>query len=184
MALNATIIKAALQVANMDSHYYQSHALTLAQHPSETAERLMIRLLVFALHASESLSFTKGLSSEDEPDLWQKSLTGDIELWIELGQPSEKRIRKACGRAQQVIIYSYGRTMDPWWKQLQPQLERFDNLMVCHLPQAACKALETLYSRNMDLQANIQDREITLHGDGQSVAVTPLFWTSTENNLN
>src|SRR6478609_7781043 len=107
MALNATIIKAELHVADMDRHYYQQHNLTLAQHPSETDERLMVRLLVFALYASEFLTFTKGLSSEDEPDLWQKSLTGDIELWIELGLPSDKRIRKACGRAQQVIIYSY-----------------------------------------------------------------------------
>lgn len=171
MALNATIIKATLDVADMDRHYYQSHALTLAQHPSETAERLVLRLLVFALHASDSLAFTKGLSTDDEPDLWQKSLTGDIELWIELGQPSDKRIRRACGRAQRVIVYSYGRSADPWWKQIQPQLARFDNLAVFHVSQATAKQLEAFYSRSIDMQVNIQDGDITAHGNGESVAV-------------
>jgi len=173
MALNATIIKAELSIADMDSHYYEAHHLTLAQHPSETEERLMLRLLVFALHASESLTFTKGLSSDEEPDLWQKSLTGDIELWIELGQPTDKRIRKACGRAQQVAIYSYGRTIDPWWKQLQSQLARFDNLSVFHVSQETTKALAAFYSRNINIQVNIQDRDITVHCNGESVGFTP-----------
>lgn len=171
MALNATIIKATLNVADMDRHYYQSHALTLAQHPSETAERLLLRLLVFALHASESLTFTKGLSTEDEPDIWQKSLTGDIEWWIELGQPSDKRIRRACGRSQHVAIYSYGRSADPWWKQIQPQLTRFDNLAVFQIPQAIAKQLEAFYSRNIDMQVNIQDGDITVHCNGESVEI-------------
>ena len=108
MALSATICKADLNIVDMDRHYYQQHSLTVAQHPSENDERLMIRLLAFALHADEFLSFTKGLSTDDEPDLWQKSLSGEIELWIELGLPSEKRLKKACGRAQQVILYTYG----------------------------------------------------------------------------
>ena len=99
MALSATICKADLNIVDMDRHYYQQHSLTVAQHPSENDERLMIRLLAFALHADEFLSFTKGLSTDDEPDLWQKSLSGEIELWIELGLPSEKRLKKACGRA-------------------------------------------------------------------------------------
>lgn len=174
MALNATILKADLQVSDMDRHYYQSHALTLAQHPSETNERLMARLLAFALHASESLVFTKGLSTEEEPDLWQKSLTGDIELWIELGQPSEKRIRKACGRAQQVIIYSYGRqqVIEPWWKQIASQLERFRNLSVLQIPPDTCKALEKFHARNLELQVNIQDGEVTVHCCGESVGFT------------
>jgi uncharacterized protein YaeQ len=171
MALNATIIKAGLQMADMDRHYYQSHALTLAQHPSETAERLVLRLVVFALHASETLAFTKGLSTDDEPDLWQKSLTGDIELWIELGQPSDKRIRKACGRSQHVVVYSYGRSADPWWKQIQAQLVRFDNLSVYHVSQETVKALAPFYSRHIEMQVNIQDGDIAVHGKGESVNV-------------
>jgi uncharacterized protein YaeQ len=98
MALKATVVKAELQVSDMDRHYYASHNLTLAQHPSETDERLMVRLLAFALNADERLEFGKGLSSDDEPDLWRRDYTGDIELWIDLGQPDESRIRKASGR--------------------------------------------------------------------------------------
>jgi len=171
MALNATIIKAELSIADMDRHYYQPHNLTLAQHPSETEERLMLRLLVFALYASESLTFTKGLSSDEEPDLWQLSLTSDIELWIELGQPTDKRIRKACGRAQQVAIYSYGRTIEPWCKQLQPKLARFDNLSVFHVSQETIKSLSAFYSRNIDMQVNIQEGDITVHANGESASV-------------
>ncbi len=174
MALNATISKVELHIADMDRHYYQQHNLTLAQHPSETAERLMLRVLVFALQASESLTFTKGLSTEDEPDLWQKSLTGDIELWIELGLPSDKRIRKACGRAQQVCIYTYGRgTAEMWWKTNQPLLTRFNNLTVVHIPQEITKALAIFATRNLEVQVNIQDTEITWHCNGESVSFTP-----------
>ena len=104
MALKATIFKAELQIADMDRNYYHDHALTIARHPSETDERMMVRLLAYALHADETLSFGKGLSTDDEPDLWQKDLTGAIELWIDVGQPDEKRIRKACGRARQVFV--------------------------------------------------------------------------------
>jgi len=173
MALTATIIKAELQVADMDRHYYQQHSLTLAQHPSETEERLMLRLVVFALHASETLAFTKGLSSDDEPDIWQKNLTDEIELWIELGQPSEKRLRKACGRARQVMVYTYGRnTVEPWWKQVQPQLSRFDNLSVFYIPPAITKALAASAGRQVDIQINIQDQEISWHSKNESVSFT------------
>ena len=104
MAISSTINKVSLNIADMDRHYYQNHELTVAQHPSETDFRFMVRLIAFMANASERLCFTKGLSSDHEPDLWQKTLTDDIELWIDLGQPDEKRIRKACGRAKQVII--------------------------------------------------------------------------------
>jgi uncharacterized protein YaeQ len=118
MALNATIYKAELQVSDMDRHYYATHALTLARHPSETEERLMVRLLAFALYADERLEFGKGLSADDEPDLWRKDYSGDIQQWIELGQPDEARIRKACGRAEQVVVINYGgRAADVWWVQ-------------------------------------------------------------------
>ena len=118
MATKATIFKADLQIVDMDRNYYQDHALTLARHPSETDERMMLRLLAFARHASDTLMFTRGLSSSDEPDLWQKDLTGTIEVWIGLCQPDEKRIRKACGRSQQVVIYCYsGNSASIWWEQ-------------------------------------------------------------------
>ena len=172
MALSARICKAELNVIDMDRHYYQQHSLTLAQHPSETDERLMVRLLVFALQASESLTFTKGLSTDDEPDLWQKSLSDDIELWIELGLPSEKRLKKASGRSQQVIVYTYG-SAAMWWKQMQPQIARFKNITVYHLDTETTEILQTMKQRNLDIQVSIQDQEVTLHSDNQSLSFVP-----------
>ncbi|HEY8097482.1 MAG TPA: YaeQ family protein, partial [Methylobacter sp.] len=157
MALKATIFKAELQIADMDRNYYQDHALTIARHPSETDERMMMRILAFILHASEALTFGKGLSADDEPDLWQKDLTGAIELWIEVGQPDEKRILKACGRAAKVFIYSYGNTSNIWWNQINSRIERAKNLTVVNLPSATSMALAKLAQRNMQLQCTIQD---------------------------
>ena len=129
MALKATIFKATLSIADMDRHYYADHHLTLARHPSETDERMMIRLLAFALNASDRLEFTRGLSTDDEPELWQKSLSDEIELWIELGLPEESRLRKACNRAREVVLYTYGgRAVPLWWNKHQSKLARFDNL--------------------------------------------------------
>lgn len=108
MALKSTIYKAELQIADMDRHYYADHALTVARHPSETDERMMVRIVAFALFAHERLEFCKGLSDVDEPDLWQKDLTGAIDVWIEAGQPDERRIAKAAGRAGQVTVIAYG----------------------------------------------------------------------------
>ena len=174
MALSATICKADLNIVDMDRHYYQQHSLTVAQHPSENDERLMIRLLAFALHADEFLSFTKGLSTDDEPDLWQKSLSGEIELWIELGLPSEKRLKKACGRAQQVILYTYGTgSAEQWWKQIQPQVSRFKNLSVRHLDSSITRELASGMRRNLDIQVSIQDSEVTWDGGQQTLTFTP-----------
>ena len=129
MALRATIHKADLNVADTDRHYYASHALTLARHPSETDERMMVRLIAFALNAHVDLTFTKGLSDVDEPDVWLKDLTGAIKVWIEVGQPEERRILKACGRADQVIIYCYGgHASKVWWEGVRNKLERARNL--------------------------------------------------------
>jgi uncharacterized protein YaeQ len=163
MALKATIFKAELQIADMDRNYYHEHALTVARHPSETDERMMVRLLAFALHASEMLSFGKGLSTDDEPDLWQRDLTGAIELWIDVGQPDEKRIRRACGRARQVYVYSYGgHGAAIWWDQIASKLDRSKNLTVVSVPAAASQALGKLARRNMQLNCTIQDRQVWL----------------------
>jgi uncharacterized protein YaeQ len=168
MASNATIFKAALQIADVDRNYYQDHGLTLARHPSETDERMMVRLLAFALNADEALLFGRGLSTEDEPDLWKKDLTGVIELWIEVGQRDEKSIRRACGRAKRVVIYTYGgRAADQWWEQNRARLERLDNLAVMNLPPDGSRALAKLTQRDMKLQCTIQEGQI-LMGDGTS----------------
>ena len=172
MALKATIFKAELQIAAMDRHYYHDHALTLARHASETDERMMVRLLAFALHAHKALVFGKGRSADDEPDLWQKDLTGVIETWIDVGQPDERRIRKACGRANQVFVYTYGgRSADIWWEQNSGNLERIKNLTVMNLPLDTSRALAKLVQRSMQLHCTIQDGQIWLADNAGRVQV-------------
>jgi uncharacterized protein YaeQ len=172
MAVKATIFKAELQVSDMDRHYYDTHALTLAQHPSETEERVMVRLLAFALNASERLAFGRGLSTEDEPDLWSRDLTGVIDLWIEVGQPDEQRLRKACGRAGEVRVYCYsGRGADVWWKKNADALARCDNLRVFDIPNEASQQLAALASRTMQLQVLVQDGHVQVMDDTRAVSV-------------
>nr|WP_297401521.1 YaeQ family protein [uncultured Marinobacter sp.] len=174
MALKATIFKATLSIADMDRHYYADHHLTLARHPSETDERMMIRLLAFALNASDRLEFTRGLSTDDEPELWQKSLSDEIELWIELGLPEESRLRKACNRAREVVLYTYGgRAVPLWWNKHQSKLARFDNLTVIDLPKDATDALAGLADRGMNLQLTIQDGEVNIGNSHTLISVTP-----------
>lgn len=171
MALKATIYKADLQIADMDRHFYETQALTLARHPSETDERMMVRLLAFAIHANEALSFTKGLFDVEEPDLWQKDLTGAIELWIEVGQPDEKVILKACGRSEHVVVYSYSATSHIWWKQIANKVERCKNLTVINLPAEATEQLARMAQRSMQLQCTIQDGQIWLTDGSETVEV-------------
>jgi uncharacterized protein YaeQ len=171
MALRATIFKADLQVSDMDRHYYADHAFTLARHPSETDERMMVRVLAFALQAHEALVFGKGLSTDDEPDLWQKDLTGAIDLWIEVGQPDEKRILKACGRSAQVVVYCYSSTSNIWWNQIGPKVARARNLRVMNVPSEASLALARLAQRTMRLQCTIQDGQIWFSAGEETVQI-------------
>lgn len=171
MALKATIFKADIQIADMDRHYYADHALTIARHPSETDERMMVRLLAFVAHANEMLTFGKGLSAENEPDLWQKDFTGAIDLWIDVGQPDEKSILKACGRAAQVIIYTYGSTCGVWWGQISNRIERAKNLSVRQIAPATSSALASLAQRTMQFQCTIQDGQLWLAAGDQSILI-------------
>ena len=176
MALKATVHRAALQVSDLDRHYYASHALTLAQHPSETDARLMVRLLAFGLFADERLEFGRGISSEGEPDLWRRSLTGEIEHWIELGQPDEADVRRACGRARRVTVVGYsGRGFGLWWDKNAAALGRCLNLDVVELPVGSAEALAPLLARGMDLQCLIQDGEVQLMGEAESATVVPVW---------
>jgi uncharacterized protein YaeQ len=176
MALRATIYKAELHVADSDRHYYGSHALTLARHPSETDERMMVRLLAFALNAHEDLVFTRGLSDTDEPDIWRKGLTGDIVQWIEVGQPDERRILKACGRAAEVVVYCYAQASKLWWDGIAGKVERARNLRVIYFPAAQAQALGALAQRTMQVHVNVQDGEAYVSTDGGQVTVQPESW--------
>lgn len=178
MALKSTVFKAELQVADMDRGHYGTHALTVAQHPSENDERMMVRLLAYALHAAgegeEALSFANAMTDMDEPDLWRRSLTGDIELWIDVGQPDEKWLRKASHRARELVLYVYGPKAGLWWSQNRATLGRLGNLRVLQVPAEASAALALLAQRTMRLQCTVQDGQVWL-GDGQeTVALEPL----------
>ncbi|ARP86470.1 YaeQ family protein [Bordetella genomosp. 9] len=176
MALRATIYKADLNVADNDRRYYGNHALTVARHPSETDERMMVRILAYALNADEALAFTKGLSETDEPDIWRKDLTGAIDLWIEVGQPDERRILKACGRAAQVLVYCYGHASALWWQGVRDRVARARNLKVVYVPSEAAQALGALTQRTMSLDVNVQDGDAYVTGEAGSVVVTPETW--------
>jgi uncharacterized protein YaeQ len=176
MALKSTIYKADCQIADMDRGYYAPHNMTIALHPSETEERMMVRLVAFILNAHEHLQFSKGLSSEDEPDVWQKSLTDDIELWIDVGMPDEKRIRKASNRSVLALIYTYGGRNAMWWSQIKNKLTRFKNIKIINLPKADTDQLAPLIKRSMQLQISIQDGQIWLSDEQHTAHITPEFW--------
>ena len=173
MALKATVFKADIQVADMDRHHYADYSLTLARHPSETDERMMVRMLAFALFADPALAFGKGLCVDDEPDLWQKDLTGTIERWIDVGQPDEKWTRKACGRAREVVLVAYGRALEVWWNGARSKLERHDNLRVFELDREATAALARMAERTMRLQFTIQEGQVLITNGRDSVVVEP-----------
>jgi uncharacterized protein YaeQ len=176
MALKATIFRTELQVADMDRNHYAAYTLTLARHPSETDERMMVRLLAFALYADDLLVFGKGLSTDEEPDLWLKDLTGAIQLWINVGQPDERWLRKAAGRARQVVVLCYGgRSADLWWEQNRQTFERLQNLTIIKLSPVSTQALAKLSNRNMSLQCTVQDGEVLITSEGDAMRVEPEF---------
>jgi uncharacterized protein YaeQ len=176
MAQRSIIYKAELKVADLDRGYYADHALTIARHPSETEERLMIRVLAFALYAGERLAFGNGLSTSDEPDLWSRDLTGRIDLWIDVGLPDEKLVRRACGRAGQVIVISYGGARaDIWWAQAAASLARSENLTVLGLPPEAGNGLARLAQRLMRLNCTVQERQVWLNSESASIVLEPVL---------
>lgn len=174
MAIKSTIYKIDLQISDMDRHYYAQHNLTLARHPSETDERLMVRLIAFAMYANDTLTFGKGLSDDEEPDLWQKDLTGAIERWIDVGLPDEREVRKACGKSAQVSVVLYGgRSADMWWTQNSKALLKLNNLTVINLPDT--QTLANTASRALSISCTIQDGQVLVGHETGSFNISPLF---------
>ena len=178
MALKATIYKAALQIADMDRNLYADHQLTLALQPSETEERLMIRLLAFALNVPAddhggALTQALGLAEADEPDLWQHDLTGQLLHWLEVGQPDDRRITRACGRARRVTLYGYASSTTMWWAAIQNKLARLSNLALWQVPAVQSLALAALAHRSMQLQITVQDGTVWFGNGQDSVEVQP-----------
>ena len=173
MAIKSTIFKGNLNIADMDRGYYADHPLTLARHPSETSERMMVRVLAFALYASERLEFGKGISSDDEPALWEHDLTGGIIRWIEVGLPEERLLRRACGRSDEVILLAYGggKTVDAWWQANKDALAKQDKLTIKAVDSRSSKALSAMAERGMELQCMIQDGEIWMSDATERVMI-------------
>ena len=185
MALKSTIYKASLQIADIDHGYYADHALTLARHPSETDERMMVRLLALALNAHElqglcggdgTRAFGAGLSDPEEPDLWLRDFTGSVRLWVEVGQPDERPLFKACQKADAVRVYAFHHAAEVWWKGLEAACARLDKLQVFRVPALASQELAGMAARSMHLQATVQDGAVTVSGHEGSVHVEPVRW--------
>jgi len=174
MALRATIYKVDMQVSDLDRQVFETVSVPLARHPSETEERLMVRLLAYALHLGPGLAFGRGISSEDEATVWQHDLTGRLLSWIEVGLPDERVLRRACGKADSVLLYCYGgRTAAQWWGQNADALERLSNLTVIDLPQDATLELAALAQRNLQVQVTVQDGEIWISIGDRTLHVHP-----------
>ena len=171
MALKATINKAVIHLSDMDRNYYDTLNLTIAQHPSETDRRMMIRLVAFILNAHENLQFGKGVSDEDEAAIWQINFSEEIELWIELGQLDEKRIKKACNKSKQVKLYCYGSSADTWWSQSESKLKQFSKLSVEQFDEDTTEALAELISRSMEFQCSIQDGQLWITSGSDTLLV-------------
>lgn len=185
MATKSTIFKANLQIADIDHAYYADHALTLARHPSETDERMMVRLCALAWQAHQlqtvcggdgNLAFGAGLSDPDEPDVWLRDFTGLMRLWVEVGQPEDKPLSKACGKADAVVLYAFGQAADVWWRGIENKLTRLKNLSVWRIPSATAQALIPLAQRSMVLQATIQEGVLMLGDANRHVDVEPSRW--------
>ncbi len=175
MALKATIFKIKLDISDLSRHYYHSHSLTLARHPSENDERMMVRLVAFAFSASEHLEFTKGLSSDDHPDIWEHELSGELSLWIDVGRPSVERIRKACGKAERVRVYAFGgNAADMWWQSISGQLARYKNLEVFILSEESSTSLAATVNRTMEVQCTIDEGTAWFSVQDKSIEVCPL----------
>jgi uncharacterized protein YaeQ len=171
MAQKSTINKATIHLSDMDRNYYDTLNLTIAQHPSETDSRMMLRIIAYVLNAHEDLQFGKGVSDEDEAAIWQINYSEEIELWIELGQLDEKRLKKACNRAKKVKLYCYGSSVNTWWKQSQGKLLQFDKLSIEQFSEETTQALTQLMSRNMEFQCSIQDGQLWLTSGETSLLI-------------
>lgn len=174
MAIGAKIYKAQINLSDMDRHYYAEHKLTLALHPSEKLDRMMVRLLAFCLHASETLEFTRGLSSTDEPALWDKDYGGQITAWIEVGQPPFDRMKKARGQTSKLYLYSFGRGRDAWWASEGNHFRTLKNLTVTQISNEAVEQLVTFATKNMSLTVCITDGEVLVTCGAQTVTIQPV----------
>ncbi|WP_299659555.1 YaeQ family protein [uncultured Psychromonas sp.] len=170
MALKPTIFKMNINVSNLDQDLYETIPLTIAQHPSETTERMVTRILAFVLNNQEFLSFTKGLSEADDPDIWAKNYSDEFLLWVDVGEPGFERIKKACRQAKSVKVYTFNTKSNVWWKQ---SLKDFSKItaQVYQFDFEQIQSFASLVERTMDFSITLTDNVFYIAADKGSCEV-------------
>lgn len=171
MALKPTIYKATLNLVDMNRDVYATEKLTLALHPSETAVRMMVRVLAYALNYDQDLSFTKGLSTAEEPDLWITRPDNSVDCWIEVGQASPERLRKGVSRADKVRLYAYGSEVDIWWGKHRDAMNALPKTEVFSFVADQVDPLSHLCERNMELTITISEEQLFIASGDQQFEV-------------
>ena len=174
MALKPTIYKFSITLSDLNRNYYDSLTLTVAQHPSETLERMMARVVAYCIYAEENLTFTKGLSAVDEPDIWAKSLDDQLMCWIDVGEPDVERVRKATRLAQEVKVVTFNSKSDVWWSQSQDKFDEL-NVSVLQLPWSGVQVLAKLVQRTLDMSVTITGDSAFIAADSGECEIAWLF---------
>jgi uncharacterized protein YaeQ len=171
MALKPTIYKAQIELADSDRNCFEELSLTLARHPSETLERMAARLLAYCLNCTRGLEFTRGISTADEPDVWEHSDHGEIAHWIEVGQPEAARLRKACGRARRVSVYAFAKSADTWWKLNGESITALPRLRVWQFDWHEIQAAAALLERTVQLNISVVGGTLYVDNGSASASV-------------
>lgn len=171
MAEKATIYKANLTLSDMDRNVYGDFSLTIALHPSETLERMMVRILAFCYRAAEHLTFAKGLSATEEPDLWLRHDNGTLLEWIEVGQPAPDRLKKASSQAASVKVFSYGRGMDVWWKNNAQAIRALPKVEIHSFDAEELQHLVALADKTMNLTVSITEKIAYISTARENIAI-------------
>jgi uncharacterized protein YaeQ len=185
MAIKSVIYKVNIGIADIDHGYYADHVLTIAKHPSETDERMMIRLFAFAMQAHQLdtmcngdavIAFGPGLSDAGEPDVYIKDFTDQFQVWIEVGQPDDRAIIKACNKSEKAFVYAYQHASHVWFKGIETKLTRLSNLEIYYIDYELSAQLESMAKRTMQLQATIQEGQVMFSDGDRSIDITPQKW--------
>ncbi len=172
MALGATVCKAFIDVSDIDRGYYESRSITIAQHPSETPARMMVRLLAWVLFAGDKTEFGRGLSTEGEPAVYETNDAGDIARWIEVGCPDIKTLRKAAGKSEDVVVLAYDEArIEPWWQSRKGDMSKIDKLSVRWISDTDLEKLADMAGRNMKFAATVQDGVVWLADDSHNIEI-------------
>lgn len=167
MAIKPTIYKLRMAISDFNRDYYDTVNLTIALHPSEKVERMMARIVAYCLNAQENMTFTKGLSEIEEPDIWVKALDDQISLWIDMGEPAPDRIKKSSRQAALVKVYSFNSKSDTWWEQSKNKVQQYTNVQIYQLDWQQIQTLATFVQRSMDWSLSISGDTVYIAAENE-----------------